>query len=54
MIIHLQTTITQETLQSTTIKNVQTQDLQMAHLNTSYVTQIMVIAQSFNTYNIAT
>ena len=43
MIIHLQTTITQETLQSTTIQNVQTHDLDVATLNSSYVTQIIVI-----------
>ena len=49
MIIHLQTTITQETLQSTTIKNVQTHDLDVATLNSSYVTQIIVITLSFYT-----
>lgn len=54
MIIHLQTTITQETLQSTTIQNVQTHDLDVATLNSSYVTQIIVITLSFYTYNIAT
>ena len=50
MIIHLQTTITQETLQSTTIQNVQTHDLDVATLNSSYVTQIIVITLSFYTY----
>ena len=54
MIIHLQTTITQETLQSTTIQNVQTHDFDVATLNSSYVTKIIVITLSFYTYNIAT